>query len=88
MDVIQRNGNYPVPPQAPKTLGVEFSGTIESFGDGPEKGFKEGDEVYVFECSSETVLFNEESVSAWLMVALMLSISLCPRTCSSISRRN
>ncbi|KAL8327989.1 hypothetical protein RB597_004022 [Gaeumannomyces tritici] len=32
MDLLQRNGNYPVPPQAPATLGVEFSGTIESLG--------------------------------------------------------
>lgn len=46
MDLIQREGNYPVPPQAPPTLGVEFSGTIESFGSEPEKGFKIGDEVF------------------------------------------
>ncbi|KAI1081178.1 quinone oxidoreductase putative [Whalleya microplaca] len=32
MDLIQREGKYPVPPQAPSTLGVEFSGTIEAFG--------------------------------------------------------
>ena len=46
MDLLQREGHYPVPPQAPKTLGVEFSGTIESFGSGAEKGFKKGDEVF------------------------------------------
>jgi len=46
MDLIQREGGYPLPPQAPKTLGVEFSGTIESFGVEPEKGFKVGDEVF------------------------------------------
>jgi NADPH:quinone reductase-like Zn-dependent oxidoreductase len=46
MDLLQRNGQYPVPPQAPKTLGVEFSGTIESLGDGPKDGFKVGDEVF------------------------------------------
>ncbi|QUC23291.1 uncharacterized protein UV8b_07532 [Ustilaginoidea virens] len=34
MDILQRRGLYPVPPQAPPTLGVEFSGTIESFGPG------------------------------------------------------
>lgn len=39
-------GQYPVPPQAPKTLGVEFSGVIEELGDKPEKGFKVGDEVF------------------------------------------
>ncbi|PTB73319.1 quinone oxidoreductase putative [Trichoderma longibrachiatum ATCC 18648] len=49
MDIIQRRGFYPVPPQAPKTLGVEFSGTIESFGsedDAARNGFKVGDEVF------------------------------------------
>lgn len=43
-------GMYPVPPQAPSTLGVEFSGVIESFGSevkaGGEEGFKVGDEVF------------------------------------------
>lgn len=50
MDLIQREGHYPLPPQAPATLGVEFSGTIESLGtDGDEKeqeGFKLGDAVF------------------------------------------
>lgn len=47
MDLLQREGYYPVPPQAPKTLGVEFSGVIESLGNGKEKGgFKVGDEVF------------------------------------------
>lgn len=46
MDLLQREGQYPVPPQAPKTLGVEFSGVIESFGGGAEDSFKVGDEVF------------------------------------------
>lgn len=46
MDIIQRRGFYPVPPQAPSTLGVEFSGTIESFGPGEHGDFKAGDEVF------------------------------------------
>ena len=46
MDLLQREGMYPVPPQAPKTLGVEFSGTIESFGEDAEKEFKVGDGVF------------------------------------------
>lgn len=46
MDIVQRRGNYPLPPQAPATLGVEFSGVIESFGAGNRSGFKEGDEVF------------------------------------------
>lgn len=46
MDIIQRRGFYPLPPQAPLTLGVEFSGVIESFGSDDRGGFKEGDEVF------------------------------------------
>jgi NADPH:quinone reductase-like Zn-dependent oxidoreductase len=46
MDLLQRMGMYPVPSHAPKTLGVEFSGIIESFGSDAEKGFKVGDEVF------------------------------------------
>ena len=51
MDIIQRRGFYPLPPQAPLTLGVEFSGVIESFGPASEGGdhahpFKQGDEVF------------------------------------------
>lgn len=47
MDILQRHGKYPLPPQAPKTLGVEFSGTVESFAPGAEggHGLKAGDEV-------------------------------------------
>lgn len=45
MDLMQREGHYPVPPQAPKTLGVEFSGTVTETA--PDvKDFKEGDEVF------------------------------------------
>lgn len=49
MDQVQRLGNYPVPPGASKILGVEFSGTIESFGPGGDTsghGFKQGDPVF------------------------------------------
>lgn len=46
MDIIQRRGMYPLPPQAPATLGVEFSGVIESFGPGDHGLFKAGDEVF------------------------------------------
>jgi len=46
MDLLQREGQYPVPPQAPATLGVEFSGTIEAFGCEAERGFQVGDEVF------------------------------------------
>ena len=46
MDLLQREGMYPVPPQAPKTLGVEFSGTIHKVAKNAESDFNEGDEVF------------------------------------------
>ncbi|KAJ6264583.1 Zeta-crystallin [Drechslerella dactyloides] len=48
MDLSQREGHYPVPTGAPKTLGVEFSGVIEKIhGDASEvDSFKIGDEVF------------------------------------------
>ena len=46
LDLLQRMGNYPVPPQAPKTLGVEFSGVIHRAPDQGEVDFKVGDEVF------------------------------------------
>ncbi|KZV85758.1 quinone oxidoreductase putative [Exidia glandulosa HHB12029] len=45
MDVIQRQGNYPLPPGASEILGVEFSGTVAKLGEGATK-WKEGDEVF------------------------------------------
>ncbi|KAE8146266.1 hypothetical protein BDV25DRAFT_162855 [Aspergillus avenaceus] len=46
MDLLQREGKYPLPPQAPSTMGVEFSGEIEELGQNPENGFEVGDEVF------------------------------------------
>ncbi|KAF1984477.1 putative quinone oxidoreductase [Aulographum hederae CBS 113979] len=46
MDLLQREGLYPLPPQAGPILGVEFSGTIESLGSPQEEGFKIGDQVF------------------------------------------
>ncbi|KAH8166098.1 hypothetical protein CIB48_g2130 [Xylaria polymorpha] len=55
MDLLQRVGLYPVPPQAPPTLGVEFSGVIESLGPAlpsssssstKDEKFQEGDAVF------------------------------------------
>jgi hypothetical protein len=48
MDLLQREGMYPVPPGASKILGVEFSGTIAELSaeGGGKEGFKEGDEVF------------------------------------------
>jgi NADPH:quinone reductase-like Zn-dependent oxidoreductase len=48
MDLLQREGQYPVPPNVSKILGVEFSGTIAELSEegGGKEGFKEGDEVF------------------------------------------
>lgn len=46
MDLLQREGLYPLPPQAPETMGVEFSGTVESVAAGAESDFKVGDAVF------------------------------------------
>ncbi|KAE8382422.1 quinone oxidoreductase [Aspergillus bertholletiae] len=45
MDLLQREGLYPLPPQAPETMGVEFSGIVEAFGGQTHEDFKVGDEV-------------------------------------------
>ncbi|PVF97621.1 quinone oxidoreductase putative [Serendipita vermifera] len=44
MDILQREGQYPVPPGASQILGVEFSGIVEELGPNTGK-WKVGDEV-------------------------------------------
>ncbi|KAH9935132.1 quinone oxidoreductase [Epithele typhae] len=44
MDILQREGKYPMPPGAPTILGVEFSGTVVEIGEGVVE-WREGDEV-------------------------------------------
>ena len=46
MDLLQREGLYPLPPQAGPILGVEFSGHIESLGPEVKEDFKTGDAVF------------------------------------------
>lgn len=59
MDLLQREGKYPVPPQAPPTLGVEFSGVIEVVAEGTDCDFKAGDEVFGLAYGGES-LFSIE----------------------------
>jgi NADPH:quinone reductase len=44
MDVLQREGNYPMPPDASDVFGVELAGVVESLGSGAKR-FKRGDRV-------------------------------------------
>jgi putative PIG3 family NAD(P)H quinone oxidoreductase len=44
MDVLQRQGTYPLPPDATDVLGVELAGVVESLGSGVGR-FKRGDRV-------------------------------------------
>ena len=44
MDVLQRQGNYPLPPNASDVLGVELAGTVEGLGANTNR-FKRGDRV-------------------------------------------
>ena len=44
MDVLQRQGNYPLPPDATDVLGVELAGVVESLGSGAHR-FTPGDRV-------------------------------------------
>lgn len=47
MDLLQREGKYPLPPNISLILGVEFSGVVEELGAEAQKGkFKIGDEVF------------------------------------------
>jgi Alcohol dehydrogenase GroES-like domain len=46
MDLMQREGVYPVPPQAPSTMGVEFSGLIVQLGPGSSESDKAEGEMY------------------------------------------
>ncbi|KAK3989286.1 putative quinone oxidoreductase [Cladorrhinum sp. PSN332] len=47
MDLLQRQGQYPLPPQASSTLGVEFSGTVVTTHDTSSSSpFQKGDQVF------------------------------------------
>lgn len=45
MDIVQREGKYPVPPGGSPILGVEVSGTVEAIG---EKGMRLHDKLAAF----------------------------------------
>lgn len=96
MDLLQREGHYPVPPQAPKILGVEFSGTIESLADGAKDGFKVGDEVFglayggayaeYIAVNTHMLLHKPEHLS-WVEAAGVPEVYLSPDPKFNISKR-
>lgn len=45
MDILQREGKYPLPPNAPEILGVEFSGTVLEYS-GSQYKYQPGQEVF------------------------------------------
>ncbi|KAI8904538.1 NADPH:quinone reductase [Powellomyces hirtus] len=62
MDIMQRDGKYPVPPGASPILGVEFAGVVEAAGDGVTKA-KVGDRICGLlsgGCYAEYVLVPED----------------------------
>lgn len=61
MDLLQREGKYPVPPQAPKTMGVEFSGTVVEFGPDCRTDLKVGEEVFGLAYGGEFTLSISDS---------------------------
>ncbi|KAI1107137.1 quinone oxidoreductase putative [Jackrogersella minutella] len=78
MDLIQREGRYPLPPQAPATLGVEFSGIIESLGSGSHGDFQVGNPVFglayggayaEFIAVSSKMLLHKPDSFTWEMAA-------------------
>ena len=81
MDLLQREGKYPMASHYPKTMGVEFSGVIVALGEeGPEGrgGFAVGDEVFglvyggayaEFVTSSVRMLVHKPAYLSWEQAA-------------------
>lgn len=61
MDLLQREGKYPLPPGASKTImGVEFAGTVTKLGEGATT-FSTGDEVFGFAYGVRDCALSERS---------------------------
>lgn len=95
MDLLQREGHYPLPPQAGKILGVEFAGIITQEAEQAGTGFKAGDEV--FGLAYGGVCVSTDAVHLWLSSftitvdarkALMPNTSPSPPKCSSTSPKS
>lgn len=60
-DIMQRDGEYPVPPWVGKIMGLEFSGIIEGLGENSESSFSVGDEVFALAYGGMTTVPREHS---------------------------
>lgn len=62
MDIIQRKGNYPIPPTASEILGVEYAGVVDKVSyEALSQGFNVGDKVFGLAsggCYAEYVAVN------------------------------
>ena len=96
MDLLQREGNYPVPPQAPETLGVEFSGTIVAKAKNGEREFEVGDEVFglayggayaEFIAVSTHMLVHKPKELSWVEAAGIPEVCAFPAGISSLLLR-
>jgi putative PIG3 family NAD(P)H quinone oxidoreductase len=67
MDVLQRQGNYPLPPDATDVLGVELAGVVESLGSGANR-FKRGDRVMALVTSGAHADFAVVQEAAALLI--------------------
>lgn len=67
MDLIQREGRYPLPPGASNILGVEFAGDVAGLGDGVTQ-WKEGDSVFGLATGVRSFFSYTPSMSASLII--------------------
>jgi len=82
MDLLQREGLYPLPPQAPETLGVEFSGTIEALGPDTKCDFQIGDPTFGLAYGgSVIILIRHFGLYVDVTQGLMLNTLLSRPTC-------
>jgi NADPH:quinone reductase-like Zn-dependent oxidoreductase len=65
-DIMQRDGEYPVPPWAGKILGLEFSGIIEELGENSESSFSVGDEVFALAYGGKIALSRTRCENAFV----------------------
>ncbi len=86
MDLLQREGKYPVPPQAPATLGVEFSGVIETTASEVESGFKAGDEVFGLAYGGEEVPVKDCGIICLIQISKPEPLSCLPAASRCIRR--